>query len=174
MTEPDRVELVPARARLLIQGWVTLSTHAVGLLVALPFADRPALTLGLFGGVAVLFAAISFAGHRYALRRVSVPPPLGAVKLRNRFPTATDVATAGIAVLIVGLSMFGIVSAAILGIGFGSSFATLWAASKIAEFERDSQQRVLRKVGPRFGGDPGLYATPRTGRRSNEGADSAT
>lgn len=160
MTEPDPVELVPARAILLNHGWVTLATHAVAFFAVLPFADRAPLTVGFFGGAAVLSAAISFGGHRYALRRVSIPPPPGAVVLPARFPSAADVATAGMAVLIAGLSVFGVISAAILGFGFGSSFATLWAASKIAEFERESQQRVLRRVGPRFGGEQGLWAAP--------------
>ncbi len=160
MTELDHVELVPARPRLLAAGCVGLSTHTVGFVAALPYAERRTLTLGVFGGLAVLGAGISFVGHRYALRRVIVPPPPGAGTVPARFPTAGDLATAGVAAVIVALSIFGTLSASILGFGFGSSFVTFWAASKVAEFERAGGGRVLRKIGPRFDGDPGLYAAP--------------
>lgn len=154
------MELVPARPRLLVHGWVSLSTHAVGFLVALPFAERPLLTLVFFVGFAVVGASLAFAGHRYALKRVSVPLPPGAAIVPARFPSAIDVATAGVTAAIVALSLFGILSAGFLGFGFGSSFAALWAASKIAEFERGGNRQVLRKVGPQVDGDPGLYTTP--------------
>ncbi|MDQ6838522.1 MAG: hypothetical protein M3137_09395 [Actinomycetota bacterium] len=157
---PEVVQLVPVRRRYLVVGWVSLSTHAPGFLVALPFAPRKVLALVLFGVLALLGACVTFAGNRYALKRVMVPPPPGAVVVPAPFPTLNVLATIGVTVLLVASSVMGRFSASILGIGFGSSFGLFWSAWKVAQFERDDGRRILREVGSWLDGASALYAGP--------------
>lgn len=162
MIEPGVIELVPLRSRYLIVGWVGLSAHAVGFMVALPFARRAVLSVVVFGVLAVLGGGLVFAAYRRALRRVVVPLPPGAIILPARFPTRHVAASVGITAVIVASSVARNFGGSVLGVGFGTSLATLWAARKITEFERDDHngRRILWKLGPRRRAEPGLYAGP--------------
>jgi hypothetical protein len=160
LIESERVHLVPVRSRYLALGSVGFLTYAVGFLVALPFARKVVLTLVLFGILTILGAAVSFAGYRKALKTVVVPPPPGAIIGPARFPTSSVLTIVGIAGAIVLASVVGTVGASVLGFGFGSSVPILWAARKVTQFERRDGRRILRTVGTRFRGEPGLYAGP--------------
>lgn len=161
MIEPV-IELVPLRPRYLVVGWVGLTTHVVGFLVALPFARRTVLSVVLFGVLAVLGGGLVFASYRQALRRVVVPLPPGAIILPAQFPTGSVAASVGITAVIVASSAVGDFAGSVLGAGFGTSLASLWAAHKITQFERDDHdgRRILWKLGPRRSGEPALYAGP--------------
>jgi len=156
MIEPGVIELVPLRPRYLIVGWVGLTTHAVGL-VALPFARRAVLSVVVFGILAVLGGALVFAAYRQALRRVVVPLPPGAIILPALFPTGHVAASVGITAVILASSVARNFGGSVLGVGFGTSLATLWAAHKITQFEGDDHdgRRILWKLGPRRSGRPG-------------------
>lgn len=160
MTDPERIQLAPVRASFRTVGWVSGLAHAVGFLIALSATEPKSLTLIFFGIFTLFGAALSFAGHRHALRTVRAAPPVGGVIVPARFPARSIMIRVGLTVFIVALSVVGNLSASVLGVGLGSSFASLWGARKIAEFERDDGRRVVRKVGRVGSGDVILYASP--------------
>jgi len=152
------IELSPVRPTLVAKGWLILISHAAALLIALPFVDRPVLTLIFFGANALAFGLLSLLTWRYVLKRVAVPPPVDAVIVAERFNTPRQAVSIVLSVGIVALAVTRLVSPALLGVGFGSAIGYLWGARKIRQFERDDGRQVLRRTGQRTKGEPYLYA----------------
>ncbi len=155
--ESARVELAPLRPILIVHGLLSLGTSAIGLMVGLPFAKRPALSAWVAAGGAVVFGLIFMLSWRASLKRVAAPLPPDAVVVEQQSSRYLGLRVA-ILTILFALMIIGFVGPAVFGFGLGVGAAFLWTAAKVRQFECKDGRRILRRVGPKATGQPTLYA----------------